>query len=102
MAIRTSRIPTPTVGEILNEEFLKPLGVTAYRLSKCVNVSTTTILDILHEKRKITVETALRLARFFGNSERFWLNLQNDVDLRREKEALHRELEKIQPLKKTA
>jgi addiction module HigA family antidote len=60
------------------------------------------VLDLLHNKRKITVETALRLARFWGNSERFWLNLQNDIDLRREREALRRELEKIEPLKKTA
>ena len=81
MKRKSNRIPTPTVGEILREEFLDPLGITAYRLAKDIKVSTTTILEILNGKRKITVETALRLAKYFGNSERFWLNLQNNWEL---------------------
>ena len=99
MKKKADRIPTPTVGEILREEFLDPLGITAYRLAKDIGVSTTTILEILNGRRKITVETALRLAKYFGNSERFWLNLQNDIDLRKRKERLARELENIHPLK---
>ncbi|MGD8782278.1 MAG: HigA family addiction module antitoxin [Ignavibacteria bacterium] len=95
-------IKTPGAGEILREEFLEPLGITAYRLSKEINVSTTTILNILNGKRKITVDTALRLSRFFGNSERFWLNLQNDIDLRNQREKLRSDLEKITPLKISA
>jgi antitoxin HigA-1 len=96
---KSNRIPTPTVGEILREEFLAPSGITAYRLAKDIKVSTTTILEILNGRRKITVETALRLGKYFGNSERFWLNLQNDIDLRKKKENLAKEIENIKPLK---
>ena len=96
------KIPTPDVGEILREEFLDPLGVTAYRLAKSINVSTTTILDILNGKRKITVDTSLRLSRFFGNSERFWLNLQNDIDIGNQREKLRSDLKKIIPLRSIA
>lgn len=102
MKKRKDRLPTPTVGEILREEFIEPLGITAYRLAKDIGVSTTTILEILNGKRKITVETALRMAKYFGNSERFWLNLQNDIDLRNRKEKIGRELKDIQPLKISA
>ena len=96
------KLPTPGVGEILREEFLDPLGITAYRLAKEIDVSTTTILAILNSNRKITVDTALRLSRFFGNSERFWLNLQNDIDLRNQRVKLHADLKKITPLKRIA
>ena len=96
------KLPTPEVGEILREEFLDPLGITAYRLAKEINVSTTTVLDILNCKRKITVDTALSLSRFFGNSEHFWLNLQNDIDLRNQRDKLHADLKKITPLKRIA
>ncbi len=99
---RLNKLPVPGVGEILREEFLEPLGITAYRLAKEINVSTTTILDIINGSRKITVETALRLSRYFGNSERFWLNLQNDIDLRNQKEKLNADLKKINPLKRSA
>jgi addiction module HigA family antidote len=103
-SVRTGslKLRTPGVGEILREEFLDPLGITAYRLAKEINVSTTTILAILNSNRKITVDTALRLSRFFGNSERFWLNLQNDIDLRKQRDKLHSDLKKITPLKRIA
>jgi antitoxin HigA-1 len=91
------KITTPTIGEILREEFLEPLGITAYRLAKEVNVSTTTVLEILNGNRKITVDTALRFARYFGNTEKFWLNLQNDIDLRNKRESLQIALNKIKP-----
>ena len=99
---RTKKIKTPTAGEILREEFLEPMEISAYRLAKEINLSTTTILDILNNNRKITVDTALRLSRFFGNSERFWLNLQNDIDLRNQRENLQNILKKITPLKRSA
>jgi antitoxin HigA-1 len=99
---KTKRIKTPSAGEIFREEFLEPSGITAYRLAKEINVSTTTILEILNGHRKITVDTALRLSRFFGNSERFWLNLQNDIDLRNQREKLRVDLKKITPLKISA
>lgn len=100
MDSNTERIPTPTVGEILKEEFLEPLGLTAYRLAKDLNLSTTTVLDILNGKRKITVETAMRLSRYFGNSAKFWLNLQNDIDLRIQSEKPHKNIDKIRPFQR--
>ena len=91
----STKIPTPTVGEILKDEFLEPMNITAYRLAKEIHVSTTTILDIINGKRKITIDTSLRLSKFFGNSEKFWINLQNDIDLRNQKEKLEEELNSI-------
>ncbi len=88
-------IETPNVGEILKEEFLDPLNITPYRLSKEINVSTSTILDIIHNRRKLTVEMALRLSRFFGNSHRFWLNLQNEIETRETQAKIGKDLEKI-------
>ncbi len=96
------RIPTPTIAEILNEEFLIPLEITPYRLSKELHVSTSTILDILHGKRKVTIEMSLRLSKFFGMSEKFWINLQNDLELREKKEKLKTKLETIKTYKKSA
>ena len=88
-------IETPTIGEIIREEFLEPLDITPYRLSKELKVSTSTILDLLHNKRKITVEMALRLSKFFGNSYKFWLNLQNELEIREAKKKMGTELDKI-------
>jgi len=90
-------IETPTMGEILREEFLEPLNITPYRLSKELKVSTSTVLDLLHDRRKITVEMALRLSKFFGNSHKFWLNLQNELDIREAAKKLETVLETIQP-----
>lgn len=68
-------------GEILREEFLGPLGISAYRLSKELFIPQTRISEILKGKRRVTVDTALRLSAFFGNSAKFWLNLQQDYDI---------------------
>ena len=68
-------------GEILLEEFLKPMGVTQYRLSKNISVSQRRISEIVHGRRAITADTALRLGRFFGMEARFWMNLQSRYDL---------------------
>jgi len=89
------KIPTVTPGEILSEEFLIPFNITAYRLSKETKIPATRISEILKGKRKITVDTALRFAQFFENSAEFWLGIQNEFDLREEREKLQSELSSI-------
>lgn len=75
-------------GEILLEEFLKPMGISQYQLAKDINVDPRRINVIVHGKRAITADTALRLSRYFGTSERFWLNLQAHYDLEVQKDEL--------------
>ena len=75
-------------GEILLEEFLVPLGISQYRLAKSINVPPRRINEIVHGQRSISADTALRLARYFGTSERFWMNLQVRFDLEVEKDRL--------------
>ena len=72
-------------GEILQEEFLQPLGISAYRLSKDLDIPQTRISEILKGNRRITADTALRLSKYFGNSAKFWLGLQDDFDLEEER-----------------
>src|SRR5688572_6750139 len=79
------RLPPIHPGEILLEEFLKPMALTQYRLAKGLGVSARRINEIVHGDRAITADTALRLARFFGTSELFWLNLQTRFDLETER-----------------
>jgi addiction module HigA family antidote len=81
-------------GEILLEEFLKPLGVSQYRLAQDISVPPRRINEIVHGLRAVSADTALRLARYFGTSERFWLNLQSHFDLESEKEKLGKRLQK--------
>ena len=71
-------------GEVLSEEFLKPLSISAYRLSKEICIPQTRISAILNGRRRITADTALRLSKYFGNSAKFWLGLQDDFDLEEE------------------
>jgi antitoxin HigA-1 len=85
-------------GEILLEEFLTPLGITQYRLAKTIDVPARRINEIVHGTRAISPDTALRLARALGTSDRFWMNLQNRYDLDTQLAALGSELERIQPL----
>ena len=89
-------IETPTIGEILREEFMEPMGISAYRLAQETFVPVSRIQDILHDRRKITVDTSVRLGRFFGVSDRYFLNLQNDIDIRNEHIQFADELNKIQ------
>ena len=84
-------------GEVLLEEFMKPLDITAYRLSKDLEISQTRVSEILKGRRRISADTALRLSRYFGNSAKFWLGLQDDYDL--EEELSKRKLE-FQRIKK--
>ncbi|NLN24516.1 MAG: HigA family addiction module antidote protein [Bacteroidetes bacterium] len=93
------RIPSITPGEILVEEFLVPLNITAYRLAKDTNVPATRISQIIKGNRKITADTALRFAKYFGNSADFWLGIQDEYDLRKEKRKIAKELEKIPSVK---
>ena len=80
------RLPSIHPSEILRLEFLEPLDITPYRLSKDIGVAQTRISEILSAKRSITADTALRLSRYFGNSAQFWLNLQTQYDLRQAQE----------------
>lgn len=81
-------------GEVLHEEFLKPLGISQYRLAKDISVPPRRINEIVQGKRAITADTALRLARYFGTSDRFWLNLQTRYDLEVERDRLGARLER--------
>jgi addiction module HigA family antidote len=92
-----NRIPDIHPGEILSEDFLKPMGLSAYRLSKGANIDQTRISEIIRGKRSVTADTALRLARFFGNSPEFWLNLQAHYDLEQKKREMEKDLKKIRP-----
>ncbi len=94
---------TPTMapihpGEILQLEYLEPLGVSQHRLAVAIGVPPRRINEIVHAKRGITANTALRLARYFGTSERFWLNLQNRYELEKERDLLAERLDQIAPL----
>jgi len=82
------KLPPIHPGEILNEEFLKPHELSQYRLAKEIGVPARRINEIVHGKRAVTPDTALRLSRYFGLSERFWLNLQTHYDLEVEKDRL--------------
>lgn len=92
MSVR--EIPPIHPGEILLEEYLKPMRISQYRLAKDINVDPRRINEIIHGQRSIMADTALRLARYFGTSERFWLNLQSRYDLELQKMELGDRLEK--------
>ena len=89
-------------GEILKEEFMVPLEITAYRLSKDLGIPQTRISEILKGRRRISADTALRLSRYFGNSAKFWLGLQDDYDLEEELSTRKREFLKIKRRKNYA
>jgi addiction module HigA family antidote len=82
-------------GEVLVEEFLTPLRITAYRLSKDIGIPQTRISEIIKCRRRITADTALRLSKYFNNSAKFWLGLQNDFDIEEEKGQLENDLNSI-------
>ena len=91
-------IPPMHPGEILLEEFLNPLSVSQHQLAKEIGVPARRINEIVHGQRRISADTALRLARYFGTSERFWMNLQTRYDLEIEKDRLGTVLDEIHPL----
>jgi addiction module HigA family antidote len=94
MGMTEERLPPIHPGEILLEEFLKPMGISQYRLAKNISVPARRINEIVHGKRAISPDTALRLSRYFGLSERFWMNLQARYDLEVEKDRLKDRLER--------
>jgi addiction module HigA family antidote len=82
-------------GEILSEEFLIPLRISAYKLAKEISIPQTRISEIVKGNRRITADTALRLSKFFGNSAKFWLGLQDDYDIENESRSKNKELNTI-------
>lgn len=90
-----SRLKNVHPGEILKEEFLEPMGITAYRLSKSIGIPQTRTSQIIKGNRRITADTALRLSKYFGTSAKFWMGLQDDFDLEEESQNIKEELEQI-------
>lgn len=88
-------IEIPKMSEILLEEFMLPLGLSAYRLAQEIHVPVSRIQDILHDRRKVTADTSIRLAKFFGVSDRYFLDIQNDIDIRNAKAGIEDELQQI-------
>jgi len=91
------RLPNIHPGEILLEEFLKPMRLTPYRLAKSTGMPATRVSEIIHGRRSVSADTALRLSRFFGTSADLWLGLQMEYDLREQRGAKANELEAIVP-----
>jgi len=96
------RLPNIHPGEVLDEEFLKPNGISRYRLAKAIGVPATRVAEICRGTRSITADTALRLSAYFGVSPKFWLGLQGDYDLEEEKRLKASDFVAITPLRKTA
>ena len=88
-------IETPKMSEILSEEFMIPFGLSAYKLAQEIHVPVSRIQDILHNRRRITADTSIRLGKFFGISDRFFLDMQNDIDIRNTKMQIKEEINNI-------
>ena len=89
---------TPKISEILAEEFMLPLGISAYKLAKDINVPVSRIQDILHDRRRVSADTSIRLGKYFGVSSRYFLNLQDDIDVRNIEHAMREDLEQIKTI----
>ena len=101
--MKNKKLPPIHPGEVLIEEFLKPMGISQYRLAKDISVPPRRINEIVHGKRSISADTALRLGRFFGMAPQFWLNLQNRFDLEVTEDLLAERLVKeVQVLRSSA
>lgn len=94
----TRIIETPRISEILWEEFMKPLGISAYQLAKELHVPVSRIQDILHDRCKITADTSIRLGRYFGVSDKYFLNLQTDIDIRQAENINQEEFNRIKAI----
>ena len=92
------KVELPKISEILKEEFMIPLHISAYRLAKDIDVPVSRIQDILHYRRKITAETSIRLGRYFGLSDKYFLNLQIDIDIREAQSTYSDSILNIKPL----
>ena len=95
----SNKIKTPTIGEILKEEFMEPMNISAYKLANDIHVPVSRVQDLLHNRRKVTVDTSLRLAKYFGVSDDYFLNIQNDIDLRETKDEIANIIESIASIK---
>lgn len=93
------QIELPTIGEILKEEFMEPYHISAYFLANSIGVPVSRIQDIIHNRRAITIDTSIRLGKFFGLSSTYFINIQNDIDSRKVLLENAEEIEKIIPLK---
>jgi len=92
--MKITKLPPVHPGEFLREDFMKPLGLSQYRVAKDIGVPPRRINEIVHRKRAVTADTALRLARYFGTSARLWINLQADFDLETEEDRIGSKLKK--------
>lgn len=92
-----SKIEMPKMSEILKEEFMEPLGISASRLANDIGVSISRIQGILHDKRRITADTSIRLGRYFGVSSRYFIDIQSDIDIRNAEALLSDEVNNIRP-----
>ena len=90
-------IKAPTMGEILKEEFMEPMNISAYKLAQSIHVPVSRIQAILNSGRRITPDTSLRLAKFFGVSDRYFLDMQNDIDIRALKTSVAKDIAAIEP-----
>lgn len=93
-----SKIEMPKMSEILKEEFMEPLGISASRLANDIGVSISRIQGILHDKRRITADTSIRLGRYFGVSSRYFIDIQSGIDIRNVEPNIHNEISKIAPV----
>ena len=93
--MKTKMLSNVHPGEVLLEEFLKPAGISQYRLAKAIGIPESRISEIVHGARSVTADTALRLSRFFGTTAKVWLNLQNAYDLEEAERAKRKDIEKI-------
>ncbi len=92
------KLPNIHPGEVLLEEFIQPYGISVYQVAKATHMSQTRISEIVKGRRNVTADTALRLARFFGNSPQFWLGLQDDYDLEKALERIATIIDAMEPL----
>ncbi|RED93171.1 HigA family addiction module antitoxin [Marinoscillum furvescens] len=93
------KLPNIHPGEVLSEEFLRPMGISAYRLSKDLHIPQTRVSEILKKNRRVTADTVLRLSRYFGTTPKFWLGLQDDYDI---EEELGRKTDELETIEKVA
>ena len=96
------KIPNIHPGEIFSEEFLIPMGISAYRLAKETKINPTRVSEIVNGKRGISADTALRFSKFFGNSVEFWMGLQDDYEIREERTKISKQLNEIRHYKELA
>ncbi len=98
----TEYITAPTMGEILKEEFMEPMNISAYKLAQGIHVPVSRIQAILNSGRRITPDTSLRLAKFFGVSDRYFLDMQNDIDIRTLKTRMEKDIAEIETYRAAA